>query len=109
MLDDLKKLGYNVVEKEVKERTLLRSFVTKRILLAEGRNALLRLTTLSLDRYRLVVVTEDRNAIRSLLEEEGFEISSVAEDTIIASASFRSFVEALSKMKSIAVKLAVRR
>ncbi len=107
VLNDLKKLGYNVVEKLVKERTLLEDTVMRRVLLIEGRSALLRLTELGTDRYRLVVIAySEAEDVRSMLENEGLEVSSLAEGTLMGSASFKSFSEALHRMRSIAIKLA---
>ncbi|NPA97089.1 MAG: hypothetical protein GXO32_05760 [Crenarchaeota archaeon] len=103
---DLERLGYTVKESEVRERSLLGEEVRRRTVIVEGRDATLRLSQLG-SRYRVVVVTGSE--AKELLEGEGMDVSELGDDTILASASFRSVAEASMLLRRIASRLATRR
>ncbi len=106
VLDDLKKIGYRVNEIVVRERSLLGEEVTRRSIVAENRIAMLRVSELGGGRYKLAVVVD--SDFKEILENEGLDVDEITDDTVIGTASFRSLSEAVSKMRTLAFKLALK-
>jgi len=103
VLEDLRKLGYRIVETRSIERTLLGERVERKTLLVEGKNLVMRVSSLGSSRYRVTVVTDEE--YREVMENEGMDVAELSDGTIMASASFRSLGEALAKARTIALKL----
>ncbi len=103
---NLEKLGYSVKEVLVKERTLLgEDIVSRRVVLIEGKDVVLRLSQLGSSRYRVVVVANED--VRDVLENEGLDVSDVGEGTLLASASYGDLASASIALRKLASKLAM--